>query len=128
MSPPDISKHVLEFVAASIDSVPQMEALLLLWESPPRAWSVDELAARIYVTVETATGIVVGLQQRQLVRAEGADPVRWCYDPSNPNDALIADVAAAYRTHLVPLATYIHSKASQSVREFARAFDFKKDR
>jgi hypothetical protein len=38
------------------------------------------------------------------------------------------EVAAAYRRHLVPLATFIHSRASTAVREFARAFDLKKDR
>jgi hypothetical protein len=38
------------------------------------------------------------------------------------------EVAASYRRHLVPLATFIHSRASTAVREFARAFDLKKDR
>jgi hypothetical protein len=37
------------------------------------------------------------------------------------------EVAAAYRRHLVQLATFIHSGASPAVREFARAFDLKKE-
>jgi hypothetical protein len=127
MSPPDIPQHILAFVAASIDSVPQLEALLLLWENPARAWSVEELAARIYVADDKAAEIVSTLQRQHFIRAEN-DPPRWRYDATSPSGPVIAEVAAAYRTHLVPLATYIHSKASSSVREFARAFDLKKDR
>jgi hypothetical protein len=128
MSPADIPQHILAFVAASIDSVPQMEALVLLWENQARAWSVEEIAARIYVSKDVAAEIVSSLQRRHFIRAEDAESARWRYDASNPNGPVIAEVAAAYRTHLVPLATYIHSKASASVREFARAFDLKKDR
>ena len=128
MSPPDIPQHILAFVASSIDSVPQMEALVLLWEIQARAWSIEEIAARIYVSKEVATDIVSTLQRRRFIRPEESDPTRWRYDSSTPDGPVIAETAAAYHRHVVALATYIHSKASASVREFARAFDFKKDR
>ena len=37
-------------------------------------------------------------------------------------------VAATYRRNIARVATLIHEKTSSSVREFARAFDLKKDR
>ena len=43
---PEIPARVLQFLAERIDTVPQLEALLLLWESPQRQWTEEELAAR----------------------------------------------------------------------------------
>jgi hypothetical protein len=36
-------------------------------------------------------------------------------------------VARYYRANLIVVATLIHEKASVSIQEFARAFEFKKD-
>lgn len=128
MVSPDIPQHVLQFIAEKVDTVPQLETLLLLREDDTRCWSEDEIAARVYVTRETARSILRTLQRHQLILAEG-DPERYCYGPRQDGSReLICEVAAAYRRHLVSIATFIHSKASASVLEFARAFDLKKGR
>lgn len=128
MTSPDISRNVLQFVAEKIDTVPQLEALLLLREDETRRWSEVEIAARVYVSRETAHSILEALQRRYLIVAEG-DPQRYRYNPGHDGSReLLCEVATAYRRHLVPMATFIHSKASASVLEFARAFDLKKDR
>ena len=46
---PEIPADVLRFIAERIDTVPQLEALLLVWENQPRAWECEQIAARIYV-------------------------------------------------------------------------------
>lgn len=127
--PPQIPAHVLQFIAERIDTVPQLEALLLLWESSQRAWAEEELAARIYVPHQVAAQTLQALLRRNLVTAESAPKPRYRYHPQwDPTGQVMPDVAAAYRRHLVQLATFIHSRASTAVREFARAFDLKKDR
>jgi hypothetical protein len=129
MTSPEIPARVLQFLAERIDTVPQLEALLLLWENPQRLWSEEELAARIYVGRQVAETILPALQRQQLVTAESASVVRYRYNPQwDPTAEVMPEVAAAYRHHLVSLATFIHSRASTAVREFARAFDLKKDR
>jgi hypothetical protein len=129
MNSPQIPPNVLQFIAERIDTVPQLEALLLLWESPQRLWTEEELAARIYVSRQNAAQILQALERRQLVTAESAQATRYRYDPQwDPTGQVMPEVAAAYSRHLVPLATFIHSRASSAVREFARAFDLKKDR
>jgi DNA-binding IclR family transcriptional regulator len=128
MTVPAISQQVLQFIAEQIDTVPQLECLLLLHQYDGRLWLPDEVAARIYTSRETAQGILETLVRRGLVSAEG-DPARYQYRPGEvTSGALVAEVASAYQRHLVPIATFIHAKASASVREFARAFDLKKDR
>ncbi len=129
MTSPDIPTSVLQFLAERIDTVPQLEALLLLWENPQRLWSEEELAARIYVGRQAAATILQALQRQQLITAESAQSLQYRYNPQwDPTGAVMPEVAATYRRHLVPLATFIHSRASTAVREFARAFDLKKDR
>ena len=128
MTSPEIPARVLQFIAERIDTVPQLEALLLLWENPQREWSEEELAARIYVARPIAETIMQALQRQQLVTTEPAS-ARYRYHPQwDPTGEVMPEVAAAYRRHLVQLATFIHSRASTAVREFARAFDLKKDR
>ena len=128
MTSPEIPARVLQFLAERIDTVPQLEALLLLWENPQRLWSEEELAARIYVGRPVAATIMQALQRQQLVTTESGSG-RCGYNPQwDPSGEVMPEVAAAYSRHLVQLATFIHSRASTAVREFARAFDLKKDR
>jgi hypothetical protein len=129
MSLPGIPEKVLQFIAAKIDTVPQLEALLLLWENPQHDWSEEELASRVYVSHEAAVAILQALHRRQLIAATSNSPAKYRYSSDwDPSGELMSEVAGTYRRHLVPLATYIHSRASSAVREFARAFDLKKDR
>jgi hypothetical protein len=129
MSSPQIPAAVLQFIAERIDTVPQLEALLLLWENPQRAWTDEQLAARIYVSRAAAAQILQALQRQQLVATEPTQATHYRYNPQwDPTGEVMREVAAAYSRHLVPLATFIHSRASSAVREFARAFDLKKDR
>lgn len=123
-----IPQQVLQFIAEHIDTVPQLECLLLLHQHDSQEWLAADIAARIYISHDTASAILQTLERRQLVAAEG-DPPRYRLNPSGrASRELIAEVAVTYQRHLVPVATFIHSKASASVREFARAFDLKKDR
>jgi hypothetical protein len=129
MPPPDIPENVLRFLAEKIDTVPQLEALLLLWENQPRAWDPDEVVARIYVRRDVGGDILSALQRRDLLTVESTSPPRFRYNSSwDETGELMAQVAESYRRHLVQVTTFIHSKAPSSVREFARAFDFKKER
>lgn len=126
--PPDIPERVLQFLAEKIDDVPQLEALLLLWENSSRSWSCEEIAARIYVRAAACTNVLQMLARRDLLTVEPSSQ-RYQYNPAwDPDGSLITEVSAAYRRQLVQVTRFIHSRAPSSVREFARAFDFKKER
>lgn len=129
MTPPeDIPEEVLRFVRDHIDTVPHMEALLLLWESAPKAWTEAELAARLYVDADTAKRIVHDFARRKLVLPGDPASRGYVYHPANEYAGLLPQVAENYRRHLIPLARFIHSKGSPAMREFARAFKFKDER
>jgi len=125
----DIPVIVLRFIERNIDSVPHLEALLLLWEDPSRGWTQAEVSARIYADLEATGNILSSLAQRQLLKSESGDPPLFRYDRDwEGASTVMSQVAEAYRRQLVPIATFIHTRASASVREFARAFEIKKGR
>jgi hypothetical protein len=127
--PPALHPRVARFLLEQIESVPHLEALLLMRDEPRRPWSVEETARRLYVAEEGARRVLDDLVQRRLVRTEPAErDVRYLYDPRlDPDDTLLELVADEYRRHLVQVATLIHSKPSVAIHDFARAFRLKKE-
>jgi DNA-binding IclR family transcriptional regulator len=107
-----LDADVTAFLDAHIDSIPQLEILLLLHEGRPAAWSVEQIAARVYVEPSHVQPLLRGLQSRGLVEHHPA----------------VERLVRLYRTDLIGVTRYVHAKASRSVLDFARAFDFKKDR
>jgi hypothetical protein len=124
METPD--EAAFKFIEREIDTVPHIEALLLLWENRPRAFTAAELAQRIFVTETIATHICRDLQHKKLVAAE--PPMAYAYDPTwDASGELMPRVAVTYRRQLIRVTSLIHSKATPGVREFARAFEPKKE-
>jgi hypothetical protein len=65
----------------------------------------------------------------QIVQEIDGLPLKYSYLPrSEEQDDLMRAIDNAYRRDLVRISTMIHSKASSPVREFAKAFRFKRDR
>jgi predicted ArsR family transcriptional regulator len=124
MKPTEIPQPVLRFIREQIDTVPHLEGLLLVWQSAPKSWTVDELASRLYVSAETARHIIADLARRHFIVVEGGT---FVYDTTNEHAGLLPEVAATYRRELVQLTRLIHAKGSAAMQEFARAFKLKKD-
>lgn len=118
-----------QFLLDNVDSVPQLESLILLWNSRPVGWTVEELASRLYTPPEQVREVLRDLMRLQIVQEIPGPPVKYSYLPrSEEQDDLMRAIDNAYRRDLVRISTMIHSKASSPVREFAKAFRFKKDR
>ena len=113
------------FILDEMDSVPHLEALLLLWNTRPRHWTIDELAGYLYIPPDRARTILRDLQQRNLVLVDSDSCI---YHSAETRDPLIAEVDRTWRRELIRISNMIHSKGSPAVREFARAFRLKKDK
>jgi hypothetical protein len=128
MSERDQSPDPYEFLHENIDSVPHLEALILLWNSRPVGWTEEELASRLYISREPVGTLLRDLMRLQVVQETPGNPPRYSYLPrSEEQNELMHRIDHAYRRDLVRISTMIHSKASSPVREFANAFRFKKD-
>jgi predicted ArsR family transcriptional regulator len=124
---PNPGIDVYEYILEKIDTVPQLEAVILLWNSRPVGWTADELASRLYIPPENVTELLQDLIRQQLVQQLSGTPQRYSYVPRNEEqNEWMYQVDTAYRRDLVRISTMLHAKTSSSVREFARAFRIKK--
>jgi len=118
---------VFEFILEEIDSVPELEALLLLWHSSPTPWTPVDLAKRLYVSPEVAGKLLIDLTRKKLLTAVPNRPGSYCCEAkSQEQNQVIARIDEIYRREIVRVSTLIHSKPSSAVRDFARAFRFTK--
>jgi predicted ArsR family transcriptional regulator len=123
----DTEDEVLRFIFENIDTVPHLEALLLVWQNSATPWSTETLAARLYVSSAQANTILEDLSRRGFVTQEH-EGAAYRYAPDwDAQRGLMPRIAETYRRNLVGITRMIHSKGSASVREFARAFQIKKD-
>jgi hypothetical protein len=117
-----IDRQVSDFLAAHIDSVLELELLLLLRARRERAWTAAELASELKIDPTWAAGQLEKLAGRGILgRAEPAGCCR--YEPKTPEvEAAVAAVADAYATHRVSVIGLIFSKPTSNLKSFADAF------
>ena len=122
-------REVYQFILDNIESVPHLEALLLLWNSRPKKWSAMDLAKRLYVDRKIAKDLLDDLSRGNIIAVAQESEDLYHYETkSEEKDRLIGMVDSIYRGQIVRVSTMIHSKASAAVRDFARAFRFTKER
>ncbi|MFH1340186.1 MAG: hypothetical protein ABIL01_03080 [Pseudomonadota bacterium] len=103
-----VPDEVREFITKYIATVPQIEALLLIWSSPEKHWSLRQVAARIYTSDGEAARALEGLcSGGLLVHREG----NFALDSSAQNVEMIRKLKEAYARHLIPVTDVIHGKS-----------------
>lgn len=121
--------QVLRFVLDEIDSVPELEALLLLWQNRPAAWNVADVARRLYIVPDQAQAVLAHLRRKGMLSVNPEQPDFYRYESASAErDLLMGRTEAVYRRQIVRISTLIHSKPSSAVRDFARAFRFTKEK
>lgn len=121
LSPDD----VLQFVGANVESVPHLEALLLIWQAAPRALGAEDVARRVYLPRDRAERLLADLVARRWIVAGEAG---YTFNAESPDAPTIAHLAEHYRSNLIRIAEIIHRKAPSAVLDFARAFELRKDK
>jgi hypothetical protein len=120
-SPDPLSADLFRFLVESVDSVPELEALLLFRDDPARSWSSADLASRLYISPRGATAIIEKLERRRWIAdIDAKGRFRFCTNA--PDAELIDRLSSAYAKHLSLIARVIHEKPSEGLREFAKAF------
>jgi len=131
--PAGVSQEVISFLADHIDTVLELELLLLLRAQPARNWSAADLANQLKIDPAFAAAQLDKFHQRKLLArdAAGADQQSFAYRyaPAAPQlDATVVAVAAAYVSHRVSIIGLIFSKPTSTLKTFADAFRIRKDK
>jgi hypothetical protein len=127
---PGVSETVRSLIVERIDSVVQLELLLLLHANPARAWSAGDVAQELRIDPTWAGGQLGELVGHGLIApASTEDPRTYRYAPAagSPLDAAVAQLARDYAERRVTIITLIFSKPVDKLRSFADAFRLRKD-
>jgi predicted ArsR family transcriptional regulator len=120
--------QIERFLVDKIDTVPQLEALLLMWRNRPRQWTSDQIAQALYISPELARVELHYLEVRELISvAPGPTEIYALNLEPEGRPQMLAALEETYRRELVRISTLIHAKAPRSMRDFASAFRFKKE-
>jgi hypothetical protein len=120
-----IPADIKNFIARHIDSVIQLEALLLLRACPDETWTLSAMAKRLYVTEQEVAEVLVLLCHDGLL---SVNERVYRYSGGTPEQQELVDrLSTLYSRQLIPVTNVIHAKPRR-IRQFADAFRFRKDR
>ena len=129
MSDPILPPQVQRFITAHIDSIEKLEVLLLLRSRPEQAWTAEAVSRELRITEGSASRRLADLAARGLLVLEGATPPGSRYEPKHSeDDVAIAELAQSYAERRVSVISFIFSRPLETVRGFADAFRFKRDK
>lgn len=117
---------VREFVARHIDSVAQLEVLLLLRAAPEKDWTPAEVASALVIQPElVAASWLEDLAGRGFAsRARG----RYRYEPPADLRRTLDELAESYAKYRVTLVALIFAKPSDRITSLSDAFRFRPER
>jgi hypothetical protein len=111
---------VRRFIAGHIESVGQLEVLLLLRAAADKEWTTDEVARAVVTQRASAGGWLEQLRTDGLVTLVAE---RYRYSPPNADvERAIDELAESYAKYRVAVIGLIFSKPSEHVRDFPEAF------
>jgi DNA-binding MarR family transcriptional regulator len=118
-----ISEEVRKAVVLLVDSLDQLEVLLMLYREPERAWSADEAAATLGVAPGSAARLLAKMEARGVAASAASSETRWRYRPAGESQAAAAAlIAQAHGTRRIALINHVATLALERVRELAEAF------
>jgi hypothetical protein len=122
----DFTAELKQFIAQEVESLAQLEALLILRRDPQKHWQSPELAQQLYITPDMCEAILADLERRGFTaRAPGAG---YHYQPRDQAaDRLLNDLSTIYQQRRVAVITEIYSKPVNKVQTFADAFRLRRE-
>jgi hypothetical protein len=111
---------VRRFIAGHIESVGQLEVLLLLRAAADKEWTTKEVARAVVTQPASAAGWLAQLAADGLLGLTGE---RYRYSPPSEDvERAIDELAESYAKYRVAVIGLIFSKPNEHVRGFPEAF------
>ena len=124
-----IPDNIKQFVLKNIDSIAELEGLLMLRSHPQKEWTMEMLARSLYIGEPQAMLLLARLLEQGFIVVKGSDAApRYQYQPKSAEwRDRVEQLAELYKKYLVPITNLIHSKPKSRVQKFADAFRLRKD-
>ena len=130
MAESDISPAIRDFITEQIDSVLQLEVLLLLFAHRSRAFTIDDITSELkidanWLSAQLARLCGVGI----LICMSQSNVSTYQYQPARRElDEIVQGLADAYAQRRVSVVSLIFNKPTDRLRHFADAFRIRKDK
>jgi hypothetical protein len=117
---------VQQFLSEHVQSIAQLELLLLLRRHPEKSWSLDEAAKELYTSARMTEPLLEILRVIGLVSSGNDSERRYQYAPKTAElDKLVSDLALLYAERRVTIINAIYSGPLRKLHNFADSFRFR---
>jgi len=125
--PDQIDPGVRAFIAEQIQSVAQLELILLLHGNPSQLWSAADAARSFGLSPEMTLDLLRGLCRQGFAAATDDAEPRFRFAPKSAEfQHLVDQLAILYQQRRVRLVQMIYSRPIDKLQGFADAFRFRK--
>lgn len=120
-----LPSDVRRLIEEHIDSVAQLEALVLMKNNNCADWTAATIAKRLYIAEDEAAKVLSHLCDRKLIQIGADGGYRFAPEPEGVarTSSLLVE---HHTTHLIPITRLIHTKPHR-IQQFANAFKFRKE-
>lgn len=123
-----LSIEIEQFLLKYIESVEQLEILLLLNAHPDRPWTIREVNDQIKSSEESVSERLQTLANQGLITALNPDKTVFQIQTTKPDlNQTVAALDACYKERRLKVLECVFSKPMSSLRVFADSFKIRKD-
>lgn len=117
-----ISEKIKQFIFEQIDSVEQLEVLLLLRSHKTSSWNIDQIAQELRSSPNSVSNRIKSLSNIGLVELQADSKVHFVYKETNPEfEAILQELGELYKSRKQTILELIFSPLKRG-RHFANAF------
>ena len=128
MNDSGFSVELEKFIAEEIQSLEQVEILLLLSGNPHRWWSARAVYDVVKSNPASVDARLEELAARGILQKQKEGAIEYRFSPSDERIwKVVNQLRDAYKERPVKVVQAIYSKPPDAVQEFARAFRVRKD-
>lgn len=122
-----LPKITVQFIAECIDSVEQLQVLLLLHGDPTRHWTIEQISRELRSSESSVEKRIADLVARKAIQNPKESGATYRYIPFSEDTAKNVDeLARVYKLYPYRVIDQIYAKPRHAVQSFADSFQFRK--
>ena len=123
----DIPDAVQRLILEKLDSISQLEMLLLLHRDPERGWTADQIGTELRIDPGWAAEQLAVLESRGLVAPLG-EASSYHFRPGTPEaESAVKALATCYADRRVAIIALLYSRPIDRIRVLADAFRVRRE-
>jgi hypothetical protein len=128
VGPAELPGEVVRFITREIESLEQLELLLLLMQAPDRWWDAASVASALGSREDVARRTLDRFASRNLLAIRVTADVRYQFQPGEEGlQRTMTLFAEAFRTNRLAVLQLVTGRPQRSIRDFADAFRIRHD-